>query len=90
MDCEEKVDFAGGQVHALIGVCVAVIISQSETGLMRTQSMLEAAEQASLARAEGDPVSDDYIAGIRDVMDRLKASVENALERRRRPPPSIP
>jgi hypothetical protein len=45
MDYEEKVDFLGGQIHGLLGVCVALINAQSEIGLMRTQDLLEAANK---------------------------------------------
>jgi hypothetical protein len=90
MDYEEKVDFLGGQIHGLLGVCVALINAQSEIGLMRTQDLLEAAEQGTLARVEAETGSDNHVEGVRDVIDRLKETGERALERRTRPPPSAP
>src|SRR5215469_4053554 len=72
----ENVLFLAGQVHALVGFCIAVINahpSPAELGLH-----LDAAEHVTLAHVESTLVMEDFLEGVRNVFDRLKAAVADA------------
>jgi hypothetical protein len=72
----ENIRFLAGQVHALVGFCVAVINSHpspAELGLH-----LDAVEHVTLAHVESTLVMEEFIDGMRDVFDRLKAAVADA------------
>jgi hypothetical protein len=79
-DENRKLEFVGGQVHALMGFALAVIDTHPEPE--RLARAIDTFGQVTLARAEGVLVSDRYIDGIQDVMNRLKRGVETAPERR--------
>jgi hypothetical protein len=88
MTPEEKIEFLGGQVHALVGVCAAFI--NNDPNPTRLDKLLETVEQATLARVESELVQEDYLEGVRDVMDRLRKAAASAAARQTRPPPSNP
>jgi hypothetical protein len=72
----ENIRFLAGQVHALVGFCVAVINSHpspAELGLH-----LDAVEHVTLAHVESTLVMEEFIDGMRNVFDRLKAAVADA------------
>jgi hypothetical protein len=72
----ENVRFLAGQVHALVGFCVTIINthpSPADLGLH-----LDAVEQVTLARVESTLVIEDFLHGLRNVFDRLRAAVANA------------
>jgi hypothetical protein len=72
----ENVRFLAGQVHALVGFCVTLINthpSPADLGLH-----LDAIEQVTLARVESTLVIEDFLHGVRNVFDRLRAAVANA------------
>jgi hypothetical protein len=71
-----NVHFIAGQVHALVGFCVAVINthpSPVELGLH-----LDAVEHVTLAQVESTLVIEDLLQGVRNVFDRLKAAAAEA------------
>lgn len=79
----EKIEFLGGQVHALMGFAIAVITTNADPAKLARH--LDFVGQVTLARTENDLVSDTYIEGIQDVQDRLKRAVETALKQRAGP-----
>jgi hypothetical protein len=72
----ENIRFLAGQVHALIGFCVAVINTHPSPADLSLH--LEAVEHVSLARVESTLVIEDFLDGMRDVFDRLKTAVATA------------
>jgi hypothetical protein len=76
----EKIEFLGGQVHALIGFATAVITASADPS--RLGRHLDFVGQINLARAEGSLVSDVYVEGVQDIQDRLRRAVEMALKHR--------
>lgn len=83
MTDSEKIEFLGGQVHALIGFATAIIIADPTPA--RLQKYLDYVGEINLARAEGALVSESYVEGVLDVKDRLKRAVETALKQRANP-----
>ena len=79
----EKIEFLGGQVHALIGFATAMITADDNPE--RLQKHLNIIGEVSLARAEGSLVPESYIDGVLDVRDRLRRAVEMALKQRATP-----
>ncbi len=72
----ENVQFLAGQVHALVGFCIAIINnhpSPTQLGLH-----LDAVEHVTLAHVESTLVMEDFLDGVRNVFDRLKAAVADA------------
>jgi hypothetical protein len=72
-----KLEFIGGQVHALMGFALAVI--DTHPAPARLAQSIDSIGQITLARAEGILVSDRYIDGIQNVMGRLRRGLETAL-----------
>jgi hypothetical protein len=72
----ENVHFVAGQVHALVGFCVAVINSHPSPEMLGLH--LEAVEHVTLAHVESTLVMEDFLEGTRNVFDRLKAAVADA------------
>jgi hypothetical protein len=72
----ENIRFLAGQVHALVGFCVAVINSHPSPGEFGLH--LEAVEHVTLAHVESTLVIEEFIDGMRNVFDRLKAAVADA------------
>jgi hypothetical protein len=72
----ENVQFIAGQVHALVGFCVAVINSHPSPEMLGLH--LEAVEHVTLAHVESTLVMEDFLEGTRNVFDRLKAAVADA------------
>ena len=79
----EKIQFLGGQVHALIGFALAII--HTHPAPVRLPRHLDFVGQITLARAEGSLVSDEYLDGVQDVQNRLTHAVETALRQQARP-----
>lgn len=79
----EKIEFLGGQAHALVGFALAVIYAHPAPAELARY--LDLVGPATLARAEGEPVPDEYVAGVQDVQDRLRRGVEMALAQRPNP-----
>ncbi len=77
MTDSEKIEFLAGRVHALLGFAMAVITSHPNPSLLAQH--LEKIGEVNLARAEAEPVSDDYVDGVLDIKDRLKRAVETVL-----------
>jgi hypothetical protein len=68
--------FLAGQVHALVGFCIAAINthrSPAELGLH-----LDAIEHVTLAHVESSLVAEDFLDGVRNVFDRLKKTAAEA------------
>lgn len=80
MTAEEKIDFLGGQVHALFGVCNALILSHQNLPLASRSVALIA--QANLAGAETKLVAESYIDGVQDIWGRIRIALETAPEQR--------
>jgi hypothetical protein len=72
----ENIRFLAGQVHALVGFCVAVINTHPSPADLSQH--LEAIEHVTLARVESTLVIEDFLDGVRNVFDRLKTAVANA------------
>src|SRR5215471_17337233 len=72
----ENVHFIAGQVHALVGFCVAVINSHPSPEMLGLH--LDAVEHVTLAHVESTLVMEDFLEGVRNVFDRLKAAVADA------------
>jgi hypothetical protein len=72
----ENIRFLAGQVHALVGFCVAVINTHPSPADLNLH--LEAVEHVTLARVESTLVIEDFLDGMRNVFDRLKTAVANA------------
>ena len=72
----ENVHFIAGQVHALVGFCVAVINSHPSPEMLGLH--LDAIEHVTLAHVESTLVMEDFLEGTRNVFDRLRAAVADA------------
>jgi hypothetical protein len=72
----ENVHFIAGQVHALVGFCVAVINSHPSPEMLGLH--LDAVEHVTLAHVESTLVMEDFLEGTRNVFDRLRAAVADA------------
>lgn len=72
----ENVQFLAGQVHALIGFCIAIINTHSSPAELSQH--IEAAEHVTLAHVESTLVIEDFLDGVRNVFDRLKVAVADA------------
>jgi hypothetical protein len=72
----ENVRFLAGQVHALVGFCIAIINTHPSPADLSQH--LEAVEHVTLARVESTLVIEDFLDGVRNVFDRLKTAVANA------------
>jgi hypothetical protein len=81
MTQSEKLEFLAGRVHALVGFATAVITSHPNPQMLAYQ--LEKIGEVNLATAESQPVSDEYVDGVLDMKDRLKAAVAIALAPRK-------
>ena len=76
----ENLHFIAGQVHALVGFCVAVINSHPSPEMLGLH--LDAVEHVTLAHVESALVMEDFLEGTRNVFDRLRAAVADAEARR--------
>jgi hypothetical protein len=83
MDQSEKIEFLGGQVHALVGFAHAVILSHPNLAVLSQH--LERRGMANLAVAETSAVREEYVLGVEDIRDRLKLAVTSALAQRAKP-----
>jgi hypothetical protein len=72
----ENVHFLAGQVHGLIGFCIAVINTHPSPANLSQH--IEAVEHVTLARVESTLVIEDFLDGVRNVFDRLKTAVASA------------
>jgi hypothetical protein len=72
----ENVHFLAGQVHALVGFCIAVINNHPSPASLGLH--LDAVEHVTLAHVESTLVMEDFLDGVRNVFDRLKAAVADA------------
>jgi hypothetical protein len=72
----ENVRFLAGQVHALVGFCIATINTHPSPADLSQH--LEAVEHVTLARVESTLVMEDFLDGVRNVFDRLKTAVSDA------------
>jgi hypothetical protein len=79
----DNIRFLAGQVHALVGFCVAAINSHSSPEVLGLH--LDAVEHVTLAHVESTLVVEEFIDGMRDVFDRLKAAVADAEARQDEP-----
>jgi hypothetical protein len=68
----ENVHFLAGQVHGLIGFCIAVINTHPSPANLSQH--IEAVEHVTLARVESTLVIEDFLDGVRNVFDRLKTA----------------
>lgn len=67
----QNLEFIAGQVQAL--VALGLLLVKTHPYRERLPRQLGDAEQAAMARAETAQAGDDFLDGIRDVFDRLKA-----------------
>jgi hypothetical protein len=72
----ENVQFLAGQVHALVGVCIAIINNHPSPAQLGLH--LDAVEHVTLAHVESTLVMEDFLDGVRNVFDRLKTAVTDA------------
>jgi hypothetical protein len=73
----EKIEFLGGQVHALMGFAIAVITSHPTPAVLALH--VDRMAEINLANAESTAVVETYIDGVLDVKDRLKSATEMVL-----------
>ena len=83
MNNSEKIEFLGGQVHALIGFATAVITASDDLAYLARH--LDFVSQTNLVKAENALVDEMYVEGVLDVQKRLKSAVETALAHRAKP-----
>jgi hypothetical protein len=83
MNQSEKIEFLGGQVHALMGFAQAVIASHPDLPVLARR--LEQIGTVNLATAETAAVREEYVLGVEDIRDRLKQAVTTALAQRTNP-----
>lgn len=72
----ENVRFLAGQVHALIGFCIAIINSHPSPGELSQH--IEAVEHVTIAHVESTLVIEDFLDGVRNVFDRLRLAIASA------------
>jgi hypothetical protein len=72
----ENVRFVAGQVHALVGFCIAIINTHPSPAELSLH--LDAVEHVTLARVESTLVIEDFLDGVRNVFDRLRMAVADA------------
>jgi hypothetical protein len=72
----ENVRFLAGQVHALIGFCIAVINTHPAPTDLSLH--LDAVEHVTLAKVESTLVIEEFLDGVRNVFDRLRRAVADA------------
>jgi hypothetical protein len=75
----ENVQFLAGQVHALVGFCIAIINTHPSPAALSQH--IEAVEHVTLAHVESTLVIEDFLDGVRNVFDRLKIAVASAESR---------
>jgi hypothetical protein len=75
----EYVDFVSGRANGIIAVLLA--FAQTHPDPQTFLGHLEQAEQAGLAQVEASQLSDRYIDGMRDVIDRVRNLLRLRLER---------
>lgn len=80
MTDSEKIEFLAGRVHALIGFATAVITSHPDPTLLAHH--IERIGDLNLAKAEASAVHEEYILGVVDMRDRLRAAVATTLAQR--------
>jgi hypothetical protein len=83
MDQSEKIEFLGGQVHALVGFAHATITSHPNLPVLARH--IEEIAKVNLATAETAAVREEYVLGVEDIRDRLKAAVTSTLAHRTNP-----
>jgi hypothetical protein len=72
----ENIHFLAGQVHALVGFCIAVIHNHPSPTELSLH--LDAVEHVTLAHVESTLVMEDFLDGVRNVFDRLKTALADA------------
>jgi hypothetical protein len=72
----ENVRFLAGQMHALIGFCIAVINTHPSPADLSLH--LDAVEHVTLAKVESTLVIEEFLDGVRNVFDRLRRAVADA------------
>src|SRR3974377_367705 len=72
----ENVRFLAGQVHALVGFCIAIINTHPSPADLSQH--LDAVEHVTLAHVESTLVIEDFLEGVRKLFGRLKTAVANA------------
>lgn len=72
----ENVRFLAGQMHALIGFCIAVINTHPSPAELSLH--LDAVEHVTLAKVESTLVIEEFLDGVRNVFDRLRRAVADA------------
>jgi hypothetical protein len=79
----EKIEFLGGRTQALLGFAIAVIMSHPNPSVLAGN--LEEIAEINLARAEAEPVTDDFVDGVLDIKARLLRAVAMSLARKSTP-----
>jgi hypothetical protein len=79
MTHQEWLEFVGGRANGVIAVLLA--LAQTHPEPEKLLSHLEQSEQAGLAQVEANQLSDQYIDGMRDVIDRVRNLLRLRLER---------
>lgn len=79
MTHEEWIEFIGGRANGITDVLLA--FAQSHPDPKTLLNHLEQVEQAGLAQVEATLLSDRYIDGMRDVIDRVRNLLRLRLER---------
>ena len=75
---EQKVDFLGGQVKALMNFAAVLITTHPSPKLLKQD--FEAAELVGQAMVEGQTVSDEFLQGMRDVNDQIVIALKTATQ----------
>jgi hypothetical protein len=79
MTPEEKIEFLGGQVHALSAICIALIYDHSNPE--RFGRWLDVTEQAMLARIESTLLDEEYLEGFQEMIAKMKQTLANVKAR---------
>jgi DNA-binding GntR family transcriptional regulator len=74
----EKIEYLGGQVHALVGFAVAVITADEAP--QRLARYIELLSEINAAKTAASLASDTYLEGLDNVQSRLKQAVETAVQ----------
>ena len=79
MTDSEKLDFLGGQVHALMGFALAAIKAHHD--LAKFAWHFDSVGKTTLKRVEATLTSESYVDGVKDVQDRLGRGIGISLGR---------
>lgn len=84
LSIEERLDFMAGRIHALRSFAFAVITVAPQIDTLG--KALDKSLESALARATPEPVGEDYLNGLHEEMQALRACVDISREHPAKPP----